>query len=74
MKAHPALQGVPLLILAYDADIDSYSGAITQGAAAYLVKPFDPDGARGRRRAASRDGRAGATAPRSGGGYAGRSS
>lgn len=43
LKAHPALQGVPLLILAYDADIDSYSGAITQGAAAYLVKPVDPE-------------------------------
>jgi len=43
LKRHPALQGVPLLILAYDADIDSYSGAITQGAAAYLVKPVDPE-------------------------------
>jgi len=41
LKAHPALQGVPLLILAYDADIDSYSGAITQGAAAYIVKPVE---------------------------------
>lgn len=43
LGAHPALQGVPLVILAYDADIDSYSGAITQGAAAYLVKPVDPE-------------------------------
>ena len=43
LKAHPALQGVPLLILAYDAGIDSYSGAITQGAAAYLVKPVNPE-------------------------------
>ena len=43
LKGHPALQGVPLLILAHDADIDSYSGAITQGAAAYLVKPVDPE-------------------------------
>jgi response regulator RpfG family c-di-GMP phosphodiesterase len=43
LKAHPALQGVPLVILAYDADIDSYSGAITQGAAAYLIKPVDPE-------------------------------
>jgi hypothetical protein len=41
LKAHPALQGVPLIILGYDDDIDSYSGAITQGAAAYLPKPFD---------------------------------
>jgi CheY-like chemotaxis protein len=43
MKGHPALQGVPLVILAYDADIDSYSGAITQGASAYLVKPVSPE-------------------------------
>jgi CheY-like chemotaxis protein len=41
LSAHPALQGVPVLILGYDDDIDSYSGAITHGAAAYLVKPFD---------------------------------
>lgn len=39
LQAHPALQGVPILVLAYDADIDSYSTAITKGAAAYLVKP-----------------------------------
>lgn len=43
LRSHPALQGVPLLILAYDADIDSYSGAITQGAAAYLIKPVNPE-------------------------------
>ena len=41
LKAHPALQGVPLVILGYDDDIDSYSSAITRGAAAYLPKPFD---------------------------------
>jgi len=41
--AHPAMQGVPIVVLAYDADIDSYSGAITHGAAAYLVKPVDPE-------------------------------
>jgi CheY-like chemotaxis protein len=39
IKVHPALKGVPLLILSFEADIDSYSGAITKGAAAYLVKP-----------------------------------
>jgi response regulator RpfG family c-di-GMP phosphodiesterase len=43
LLGHPNLQGVPLLVLAYDADIDSYSGAITKGAAAYLVKPVDPE-------------------------------
>jgi DNA-binding NarL/FixJ family response regulator len=41
LRAHPALQGVPLVVLGYDGDIDSYAGAITQGAAAYLPKPFD---------------------------------
>lgn len=41
LLAHPALQGVPLVILGYDGDIDSYAGAITHGAAAYLPKPFD---------------------------------
>ena len=43
LLAHPAMQGVPIVVLAYDADIDSYSGAITQGASAYLVKPVDPE-------------------------------
>ena len=37
--SHPNLVGIPLLVLAYDTDIDSFSGAITTGAAAYLVKP-----------------------------------
>lgn len=41
IAAHPALQGVPLIILGYNDDIESYAGAITQGAAAYLPKPFD---------------------------------
>jgi CheY-like chemotaxis protein len=39
VRAHPPLTGVPLVVLAYDADIDSFSDAITRGAAAYLVKP-----------------------------------
>jgi CheY-like chemotaxis protein len=39
LRAHPALVGVPVVVLAYDADIDSFSEAITKGAAAYLVKP-----------------------------------
>jgi CheY-like chemotaxis protein len=39
LRAHPPLAGVPVVILAYDADIDSFSAAITRGAAAYLVKP-----------------------------------
>jgi DNA-binding response OmpR family regulator len=43
LQAHPALQGIPILVLAYDGDIDSYSGAITKGAAAYLVKPAATD-------------------------------
>jgi len=39
LRAHIPLVGVPLVVLAYDADIDSFSDAITRGAAAYLVKP-----------------------------------
>jgi CheY-like chemotaxis protein len=39
LRAHPPLTGVPIIVLAYDADIDSFSTAVTRGAAAYLVKP-----------------------------------
>ena len=39
VRKHSALVGVPVVVLAYDADIDSFSEAITKGAAAYLVKP-----------------------------------
>lgn len=39
VRRHAALAGVPVVVLAYDADIDSFSEAITKGAAAYLVKP-----------------------------------
>ena len=34
---------MPVAILAYDADIDSYGDAITKGAAAYLIKPVNAD-------------------------------
>jgi CheY-like chemotaxis protein len=43
LRHHPALIGVPVVVLAYDADIDSYSDAVTKGAAAYLVKPVNAD-------------------------------
>ena len=43
LQGHPTFVGVPLLILAYDADIDSYTSAITKGAAGYLVKPVDAE-------------------------------
>ena len=39
VRSHAPLSGVPVVVLAYDADIDSFSAAITRGAAAYLVKP-----------------------------------
>jgi AmiR/NasT family two-component response regulator len=39
VRSHAPLAGVPMVVLAYDADIDSFSTAITHGAAAYLVKP-----------------------------------
>jgi len=43
VRSHPALVGVPVVVLAYDADIDSFSEAITKGAAAYLVKPANAE-------------------------------
>jgi CheY-like chemotaxis protein len=39
VRAHGPLAGVPVVVMAYDADIDSFSTAITRGASAYLVKP-----------------------------------
>ena len=39
LLAHSPLTGVPVVVLSYDADIESFSTAITRGAAAYLVKP-----------------------------------
>jgi CheY-like chemotaxis protein len=39
LRAHAPLAGVPVVVMAYDADIDSFSTAITRGASAYLVKP-----------------------------------
>ena len=39
LRGHVPLMGVPVVVLAYDADIESFSTAITRGAAAYLVKP-----------------------------------
>lgn len=39
LQAHPSLKGVPILLLAYDADIESFTDALTKGVAAYLVKP-----------------------------------
>ncbi len=43
LKDHSALRGVPVVILAYDSDIDSFSEAISKGAAAYLVKPVSAE-------------------------------
>lgn len=43
LSHHPGLIGVPIVMVAYDADIDSFSNAITKGAAAYLVKPVGSD-------------------------------
>ena len=40
LRAHGPLAGVPVVVLAYDADIESFSTAITRGSAAYLVKPL----------------------------------
>ncbi|MBI3932715.1 MAG: PilZ domain-containing protein [Acidobacteria bacterium] len=43
LQAHPGLKGIPVLVLAYDADIESFTDAITRGVAAYLVKPVSAD-------------------------------
>jgi response regulator RpfG family c-di-GMP phosphodiesterase len=43
LLSHPGMIGVPLLVLSYNADIDSFSNAIAGGASAYLVKPLDAE-------------------------------
>lgn len=43
LQAHPPLKGVPLIVLAYEGDVDSFTEAITKGVAAYLVKPATSD-------------------------------
>ncbi len=43
LQVHPAMAGVPVVVLAYDADIESFSEAISKGAAAYLVKPVSAE-------------------------------
>lgn len=39
LRALPILASVPVLVLGRETDIDSFTGAITGGGAAYLVKP-----------------------------------
>jgi CheY-like chemotaxis protein len=43
LRSHSALGGVPVIILAYDAGIETFSDAISKGAAAYLLKPVTPE-------------------------------
>jgi CheY-like chemotaxis protein len=43
LRRHPSLIGVPVLIVSQQTDIDSFTGAITGGAAAYLPKPPDAE-------------------------------
>lgn len=43
LRAHSALAGVPVVMLAYDTDIESFSEAINKGAAAYLAKPVSAE-------------------------------
>ncbi|HXB54971.1 MAG TPA: PilZ domain-containing protein [Vicinamibacteria bacterium] len=43
LRSHPALHGVPFVILSYDAGIETFSDAISKGAAAYLLKPVSPE-------------------------------
>jgi FixJ family two-component response regulator len=42
LMRHPPLVGVPLILMSRDSDIDSFSAAIADGAAAYLKKPVEP--------------------------------
>ena len=42
LMRHTPLIGVPLLLMSRDSDIDSFSAAIADGAAAYLKKPVEP--------------------------------
>jgi CheY-like chemotaxis protein len=43
LRSHPAFGGVPFIILSYDAGIETFSDAISKGAAAYLLKPVSPE-------------------------------
>jgi len=43
LMRHKPLIGVPLLLLSRDSDMDSFSAAIADGAAAYLKKPVEPN-------------------------------
>jgi CheY-like chemotaxis protein len=43
LREHAPLVGVPMVVLARESDIDSFSEAIAEGAAAYLRKPVNPD-------------------------------
>jgi DNA-binding response OmpR family regulator len=43
LQGHPALKGVPLIVLAYEGDVDSFTDAITKRVSAYLVKPVNGD-------------------------------
>lgn len=39
LQGHPAIKGVPIVVLSYESDVDSFTDAITKGVSAYLVKP-----------------------------------
>jgi CheY-like chemotaxis protein len=43
LRSHPALHGVPFVLLSFDAGIEAFSDAISKGAAAYLLKPVSPE-------------------------------
>ena len=43
LSGHPALKGVPVIVLAYEGDVESFTDAITKGVSAYLVKPVSGD-------------------------------
>lgn len=43
LSGHVPLKGVPVLVLSYDADIESYTDALTKGVSAFLVKPVNAE-------------------------------
>ena len=43
LRSHPALHGVPVLVVSHDCSIDSFGGAIGAGASAFVRLPGDQD-------------------------------
>jgi hypothetical protein len=42
LLSHPQMHGAPLLVISDECTVESFSGAISKGAAAYVTRPLDP--------------------------------